>query len=150
MIRVEIAVDIDRPVDEVFAYLSDPYNVPNWFSPIQEVKEADPPGVGAKATLVTKFLGRRMSVAHEMTEYEPNRSFAFRSEKPFKLTGRTTFSPRDGGTRIVDVVEAEVGTYFRLAEPLVATVLKRQRETDYANLKTLLEAGTASTLSSKA
>jgi uncharacterized protein YndB with AHSA1/START domain len=149
MIKVEIAIDIDRPVDEVFAYLVDAHNVPDWFSPVQEVKQADPPGVGAKATLVARFLGRRIEAEHEMTEYEPNRRFAFKTEKPFKLTGSTTFSPRGRGTRVVDVVEAEFGTFFRLAEPLAGAVLKRQRETDYANLKTLLEAGTAASSASK-
>ena len=38
---------------------------------------------------------------------------------------------------------AEVGGFFKLAEPLVARVVRRQMETDMATLKDLLEAGEA-------
>jgi hypothetical protein len=36
-----------------------------------------------------------------------------------------------------------VGGFFKLAEPLVARVVRRQMETDMATLKDLLEAGEA-------
>jgi len=38
------------------------------------------------------------------------------------------------------VFEMETGGFFRLAEPLVARMIRRQSETDFAALKDLLEA----------
>ena len=39
------------------------------------------------------------------------------------------------------VGRAEPGGFFKLAEPIVIRMAKRQLETDFANLKDLLEAG---------
>ena len=48
----------------------------------------------------------------------------------------------DGGsTRFTQNFEAEVGGFFRLAEPLVGRAIRRQIEADMATLKDLLEAG---------
>ena len=38
------------------------------------------------------------------------------------------------------MVDAQIGGFFRLAEPIIARMMKRQVEADYANLKDLLEA----------
>jgi hypothetical protein len=42
---------------------------------------------------------------------------------------------------VEDLLEAEVGGFFKLAEPLVGRAARRQTETDMATLKDLLEAG---------
>jgi len=51
-----------------------------------------------------------------------------------------TFESVAGGTKVTRVTEAELGGFFKLAEPLVARMLKRQFETNFANLKDILEA----------
>jgi hypothetical protein len=43
--------------------------------------------------------------------------------------------------RVATGVDAEVGGFFRLAEPLVGRAIRRQIEADMATLKDLLEAG---------
>ena len=45
----------------------------------------------------------------------------------------------EGGTRVTEAVEAEIGGFFKLAEPLVVRMAKRQVAADYGNLKDLLE-----------
>ncbi len=47
-----------------------------------------------------------------------------------------------GGTRATFAVEVEPGGFFKLAEPLVVSIAKRQFETDLAHLKDLMEAHT--------
>jgi hypothetical protein len=44
------------------------------------------------------------------------------------------------GTRATFAVEVEPGGFFKLAEPLVMSIAKRQFETDLAHLKELMEA----------
>ena len=145
MIKLEISMDIDRAVGEVFAYVVDPYNAPMWRSAIIEVKHADPPGVGAKWTGIVKFLGRRSESTSEITEYEPNRKVVESGRAPFisQVTLSLLFSPRDAGTRLDAVLDAEPGGIFRVAEPLLAAKGKKQLTANLFRLKGLLEADRA-------
>ncbi len=58
------------------------------------------------------------------------------------MEAETVFEPVDSGTKVTIVGRAEPVGFFKLAEPIVIRMAKRQIETDYANLKDLLEAGT--------
>ena len=133
---------INRPVEEVFAFVSNPENNPKWSSLSREVTitSAGPIGVGTTYRSVVAFLGRRIEGETEITEYEPNRSFAEKSKSgPFPVENRTTFERVDGGTRVNFTTVAEPGGFFKLAEPLLVGMLKRQFEADFANVKDLLE-----------
>jgi hypothetical protein len=57
--RVEESVEINRPVEEVFSYVANPENLPEWSGIVQEVrKEAQGlPKEGDRFTTVAKFLG---------------------------------------------------------------------------------------------
>ena len=61
---------------------------------------------------------------------------------PIPGEGCYLFEPADGGSsRFTQTFEAEVGGFFRLAEPLVGRAIRRQTEADMATLKEVLEAG---------
>ena len=51
-----------------------------------------------------------------------------------------TFEPMDGGTRVNTTIEGEPGGFFKLAEPLIVSMSKRQFQSDLDNLKDLMEA----------
>ena len=143
MARAEISVIINRPVADVFAILSNPENNPKWSSGSIEAKmtSAGPIGVGSTSRSVAKFLGRRIESELEITEFEANRKFAAQSKSgPFPFQASTTFEPADGGTRVSTTVEAEPGGFFKLAEPLLVKMAKRQFQGDLDNLKDLMEA----------
>jgi uncharacterized membrane protein len=96
---------------------------------------------GATAHLVSKFLGRRVESDAEITEFEPNRRVTMRSTSgPFPFHGSLTLDPVEGGTRVNATFELEPGRFFKLAEPIVTRMAKRQLESDLANLKDLMEA----------
>ncbi|HEX9038527.1 MAG TPA: SRPBCC family protein [Ktedonobacterales bacterium] len=143
MATLEFSIVINRPVEEVFAFVGNPENYPKWFSGSREVKitSAGPIGVGTTFRTVISLLGRRIEGDIEFTEYEPNRSFTEKTTSgPFPVESRVTFERVEGGTRITDTQLAEPGGFFKLAEPLLARLIKRQIEADLANLKDLLEA----------
>ena len=146
MATLELRIVINRPSEEVFAFVSNPENIPKWSSLSREVKilSAGPIGVGTTYRSVVAFLGRRIEGETEITEYEPNRSFAEKSKSgPFPVENRTTFERVDGGTQVTFTTVAEPGGFFKLAEPLLVGMIKRQFETDFANLKDLLESHAA-------
>jgi uncharacterized protein YndB with AHSA1/START domain len=143
--RVEESVEIDRPIAEVFEYVSDPQNLPEWSGMVIEVRKGaqGPPTQGAAFTSVAKFLGRRFETSFEVASYDPPRRCSNRSTggpiHPQEWT-RTFEETAGGGTHLTQVVEGEPGGFFRLAGPLLERAGRRQFKTDLENLKELLEA----------
>jgi uncharacterized protein YndB with AHSA1/START domain len=144
-IRQEHTVVIDRPIEEVFAFATDPDNVSLWQSTSLETEQTSegPVGVGTTFRDTSKFLGRRIESTYEVTENDPPHKQCMRiTSGPIPGSGCYALEPTDGGsTRFTQNFEADVGGFFRLAEPLVGRAIRRQMEADMATLKDLLEAG---------
>ncbi len=143
MERIETSVVINRPVKEVFAFLEDPANDPQWQSGLLEAEYTSegPLGVGTTAREVRKLLGRRIESTYEITEYEPDSKMALKTTSgPIPIEQSASFEAVEEGTKVTLVGEFEPGGFFKLAEPIVGRVAKRQFEADVANLKELLEA----------
>ena len=143
MPRVESSIVINRPPEEVFAFLSDKDNDPLWQSGVVEASKTSegPWAVGSTGRNVNRFLGRQIESTWEITEYELNKKVSFKSTSgPMPYQGSWTLEPVENGTRYTVVFYAEIGGLFKLAEPLVLGMAKRQMETDLGNVKDLLEA----------
>lgn len=143
MARAEVSTTIKRPVEDVFAVVSDPESSPKWSAASLESTKtsAGPIGVGTTARAVSKLLGRRIESEMEMIEFEPNRRFTTRSKSgPFPIQATVTFEAVNGSTRVNATIEAEPGGFFKVAEPLIVSIAKRQFQSDFDNLKDLMEA----------
>ncbi|HUG30842.1 MAG TPA: SRPBCC family protein [Candidatus Limnocylindria bacterium] len=141
--EAEVSITINRSVEDVFAVISNFEHNAEWSSATVEDKITSPGpiGVGASAHLVSKFLGRRIENDAEITEFEPNRRVTMRSTSgPIPFRGSMTLDPVEGGTRVKATFELEPGGFFKVAEPIVTRMAKRQFESDLANLKDLMEA----------
>lgn len=143
MASFEINLVINRPIEEVFTFISNPENLPRWRAATLEVKRisTEPLDVGSIARGRFTFLGRPFEGNLEIITRQPHRSYAIRmTEGPFPLEARYALEPTEGGTRLTLVVQGEPGGFFKLAEPLVVSMAKRSYESDLHNLKELLEA----------
>jgi carbon monoxide dehydrogenase subunit G len=143
MAQLAISTVINRSVEEVFAFASNYENNSKWISGVIEVKKTSegPIGVGTTWRTVLTFLGRRIEGETEFTEYEPTRSFAAKMKSgPFPVENRVTFERVEGGTRVNFTTVAEAGGFFKLAEPLLVSMVKRQFEADFTTLKDRMEA----------
>jgi uncharacterized membrane protein len=142
-IQQEHTVVIDRPIEEVFAFVADPNNDSLWQAWTLETEQTSegPVDVGTTLRSIAKMLGRRIEVAMEVTENDPPHRQCVRiTAGPIPASGCYLLEPADGGsTRFTQTFEGEVGGFFRLAEPLVGRVISRQTEADMATLKDLLE-----------
>jgi uncharacterized membrane protein len=142
--RSEESVEIDRPPEEVFAYVANPQNLPEWTNLVLEVrKDAEgQPQEGDRFSVVAKFLGRRFETPFEVSSHEPPRHHSDRSTGgPFEQEYIYTFEQTGaGGTRITQVVETEPGGFFKLVGPLLERAGSRQLRADLQSLKDLLEA----------
>lgn len=141
--KAEASITINRSVEDVFAVISNFEHNARWSSATIEDKITSPGpiGVGSTARLASKFLGRRFENDAEITEFEPNERVAMRSTSgPVPVRGTLTVESVDGGTRVNTTFELEPGGFFKLADPIVTRMAKRQFESDLANLKDLMEA----------
>jgi carbon monoxide dehydrogenase subunit G len=141
LISFEHSVTIDRPIETVFAYLTDVRNLPRWQQGVVEIRPADQMGLGATFTEVRSFLGKRIESTLEVVEYEPARLFSIRVVSgpiPFEVKHR--LDAIGGGTRIGIEGSGEPGGFFKLAEGLVGRQAERAAKKDFASLKKVLEA----------
>jgi len=100
MIKIERTITIHRSVEEVFTYLSDIGHGPAYISDQREAHKtsAGPMGIGATFTTTGKFL--RRSATNEVTEYEPNRRFAWKATSGAPVTTTWGFEPSGPSTRV--------------------------------------------------
>jgi uncharacterized protein YndB with AHSA1/START domain len=143
MNEFEIVVVIDRPVEDVFAALVDVDRAPDWNPGVTEVRRTSdgPIEVGTTIVYVGKFLGRDYESPSKCTEYVAGKQFTSKSASgPFDLEIANYLESVGEGTKLTTVYRGESKGFFRLAEPVVVRLAKKQFETATENLKALLEA----------
>jgi hypothetical protein len=74
----ELSIVLDRPIEEVFGFLTNLENDLKWRREwVEAVKTSEGPiGIDSTFRLVGEFLGRKIPTTYEVIEYEPNRSAA--------------------------------------------------------------------------
>jgi uncharacterized protein YndB with AHSA1/START domain len=145
--EVEDTIDIARPPEQVFAYVTNPEHWPQWSGPVIEVRSAQAGALTLDATftVVAKLVGRQFETQSRVTEVVENRLLAYTSTSgPVPSTFTWRFDPTDAGTRVTQTVSTDdeqvVGTFFRLGFPLIEAAYRRQMAADLATLKDILEA----------
>ena len=95
-----------------------------------------PLGVDSTYAQVATFLGRRVESAFEVIDYQPNRLVkATSTSGSFPITFTRIVEPVDNGTQVSAIVEGDATGFFKLAQPLLARMVQRSVDADYANLK---------------
>jgi uncharacterized membrane protein len=143
-VDVTATASIDRPQDQVAAYLQDPANDTKWIGGLRSARllTPRPVTVGSQVERVASFLGRRVQYVNEITELTANR-LAMRSVRsPFPM--RVTYGHRDAGDSTTEVsvrVQGDPGRFYALVAPLLGLAVRRSITRDLRNLKRIL--GTA-------
>src|SRR5215203_1801078 len=142
--RVEEIIEINRPLKEVFDYVSDVANYPEWMAHALDVRKdtEGPPQQNDRFTVAIKSVGRRFETPYERTSYEANRRYTDRAVGgPIPSQWwESTFQEVPTGTRLTRAVEAEPGGLLKVLEPLQKRAAERQLRKDLKTLKDLLEA----------
>jgi hypothetical protein len=130
---------------EVFDYVANRENLPEWSSPILEVqKRTQGPLVeeGARFTTMAKLLGRRFDTPFEVSVHDSTHRHTGTSRGgPFPQEYTHIFEEVEGGgIRLTEVTDGEPEGFFRLAGPLLEMAGRRQIRADLDTLKDLLEA----------
>ena len=139
--HIETRVTIDRPVREVFEFISCPENLPLWASGVSGAERTRPGTMGVGATFEVLRQGRAHKDCWEVIEHEPPRAFAYcRLDWGAFLQCRYTLRCIDGRTGLGLEVYAGAGT---TPEPshLLEQEAERRLDADLGRLRDLLERG---------
>ena len=133
---------IQRPVEDVFAFIAGGEQCPKWRSGVLDIKRISGEGVGTRyAQGVSGPMGRRIAADYEITAFEPNRRIEFQTTAgPVRPHGRYDFEATDGGTRLTFALDATIGGLRKL---LMGAMVQRTMDTEVAALdkvKQILEA----------
>jgi uncharacterized protein YndB with AHSA1/START domain len=141
MISMLHAVVINRPVEDVFAFVADQGNEPRWHTDVLEVHPRQPLELGASVTWLVRFMGDNTYVV-EVTAFEPLRRIELTTRQgPLRPILTHTFEQADGATRYQRHVQIPLHGMFRLVGPIMkVSGAARRRNARFAeNLKNLLE-----------
>jgi uncharacterized membrane protein len=143
MPRIEREIIINQPVDEVFDFMADGCNEPQYNPHMLRAEQmsAGPIGRGTQFRTEVTTRGRSMEMVYEITAYERPQRLAARTIKgPIAVQGTETFAPVPGGTRFRWVMKMKPRGVFKLLAPLIARGFGKSLDTLLANIKRLLEA----------
>jgi len=113
-------LEVDRPIDEVFAFIGDFVNSAVWDPGVAEARNVTegPIRVGTRYELIVVFRGRRLPMTYEVTAYEPPHRVVLRG------TGATVnavddirFEATSNGTRILYTADLRLKGPMRALEP---------------------------------
>ena len=136
-------IEIARPPDEVFSYVTDPSRFAEWQDDVVSVRieGGRPPGVGSRFT-TTRRVGGTMT--QEITEISAPRSWAAHGvDGPIRPNANITVEPlNDGaGSRVTFALDFEGHGIGKPLLPVVRRQTLRVAPTSYRNLKERLERG---------
>ena len=143
MIHLHVSTTICRPVKQVFDFVSAPENDFQWqYGTLAAARLPDGTGrLGSFFRTIGHLLGHRMQGIFEVTEYDPNRKYAFRSiSGPLHLQTYYTFEIASDSTRISITTQAHATNIFEMNERLLEKKMRRQLKENLTLLKDLLEA----------
>jgi uncharacterized protein YndB with AHSA1/START domain len=139
-------IEVARPPEEVFSYVTDPSRFPEWQRDVVSVI-ADghgTPEVGARFRTTRRVGGADRTMTQEVTVLDAPRSWAVRGvDGPIRPSATVTVEPIDAGarSRVTFTLEFEGhGAGVPLA-PLVRRQARKGAPVSYRNLKALLERG---------
>ena len=141
------SIEIARPPEEVFSYVTDPSRLAEWQESVvsTRIEGSGPPGVGSRV-VVTRRIGRgERAMTSEMTELSPSRSWGVRGvDGPVRGNVKGTIDPLDDSARSRVTIELDLQGHG-LGKLLVPLVIRRQAQrempTNLRNLKERLESG---------
>jgi uncharacterized protein YndB with AHSA1/START domain len=143
--RYGASVVIDRPIDEVFAFLADGDNDPKFSPRVLEIEKTTdgPPGAGTVYASTVKDAGVKTKREFEYTEFEPPTRIRWAERSKNMITvpeGGYDLEPAGEGTELTFFNEFEGHGFGKVFAPLALRSARKQAD-DFANaIKAAVEA----------
>ena len=142
MISFDLNTQIYRPLKQVFSFVTTPENDFQWqYGTLTSAQISDGKmGVGSLFRSVSHFVGHRIEGIYEVTEFEPNKRYGFKSLSG-SMDSHTlfTFEVTKGSTKINISTRVSPGDLFKTGNLIVEKKVKKQYRENLALLKGFLE-----------
>jgi hypothetical protein len=137
------SIHIERPAEDVFAFVAEAENNPRWRSYVVDTRWIDPGPmrVGRRGLQESRILGRRYAVVAEVVVWQPHHVVVWQTMAG-GATVRTdcAVEPDGDGCRLTISAEGEsTNGLLRLLGPLAIAVMTRQATADLRKLSAALE-----------
>jgi hypothetical protein len=143
MIQFDLTTYIYRPLIQVFAFVATPENDFQWqYGTLasSQISHGEV-GMGTLFRAVGHLLGRRIETIYEVTVFDPNRRYGFKSVSgPVDSYTLYTFGVAEDRTKIDLSAETNPRDFLELNGAVVVKKLKKQYKENLAILKNVLEA----------
>lgn len=142
MITVTESVSIDRPIGEVFAYVADARNRPEWDSSVisEELTSPEPIGVGSTIHTRMKVVGRIVEFDWRIERFEsPSGMTVTSTAGQMQTTLHFELAPTATGCIVRASIEATPEGLMRLVEPMIAEAIRSNLATGLGRAKAILE-----------
>jgi ligand-binding SRPBCC domain-containing protein len=140
--RFKTSVRIGCPLEEVFAFVSEPLNFPQWNSAVRAVRKtrgADGE-VGSRYTMERELPSGRVQNELEVFARRQPTEFGIRTTSgPTPFSYRYGFSAANGQTLVELDAVLELEGPAALLGPLAGRAVKRGVDSNFAELKRILE-----------
>lgn len=142
MINFDLDTRIYRSLKQVFSFVTTPENDFQWqYGTLASTQiSKGEMGIGSLFRTIGHFMGRRIESTYEVTEFEPNKRYGFKSlYGPIYSHTLYTFEMIEGSTRINISSQASPGDLFKADDIIVEKKIKKQYRENLAILKSVLE-----------
>jgi len=143
MFSFDLDTHIYRPLNQVFAFVATPENDFQWQYGTLASTQISKGAIGMRTLFraVGHILGRRIEAMYEVTAFEPDKSYGFKSVSgPVDSYTLYTFAMTAGGTMINLFMETNPRDLFKPNDAIVVKRFKKQYKENLAILKSVLEA----------
>src|SRR4051794_20802391 len=143
--RFEGTTVIDRPIEEVFAFLADGENDPKFSPRVLEISKTTdgPPGVGTVYKSTVKDAGMKTQREFKITEFEPPTRIRWAEQSENAITapeGGYDLAPEGTGTRMTIHNVLERHGFGKLIAPLALRSARNGADDFAASIKRAVEA----------
>jgi uncharacterized protein YndB with AHSA1/START domain len=141
MITHEVTVHLNKPVEQVFAFLMDTTKLTTWQTNLIKIDKITegPLRLGSRFQEVRHLGGRESEIQGEITAFEPNTRFETKTMTKPQVTVSYFLEPEEGGTRVKHRFVMVTSGLMRLLEPMIAKSIREENDSDFQNLKRILE-----------
>lgn len=140
MLKFSADLKVNRPVEKVFAWLTNAENQGKLdkSSLKMELLTPGPWRTGSQFRELRDLGGRKTELLSEIVELEPNRCFVIRSKTSPGWLGTWNFEPEGSGTRLRWTGQLTMKGFARLFEPLIGRQMDNQITRQFAQLPQLI------------
>ena len=141
MLKFSANLRVNRPVDKVFAWLTNSENQGKFdkTSLAMELLTPSPWQAGSQFRELRNLGGRKTEVFSEIIEFETNKIFVIRSKTGPDWLGTWAFESDGTGTKLRWTGQMTMKGFTRLLEPIIGNQMRSQIDQQFSALPQIIE-----------